>query len=60
MSKHNSNGVQLDRSFTDRLISVITYVVYAIFAFVCIYPFYYTFINSISANNLSEIGRAHV
>ena len=57
MSKHNPNGVQLDRSFTDRLISVITYVVYAIFAFVCIYPFYYIFINSISANNLSERGR---
>ena len=57
MSKHNSNGVQLDRSFTDRLISVITYVVYAIFAFVCIYPFYYIFINSISANNLSERGK---
>ena len=57
MSKHNSNGVQLDRSFTDRLISVITCVVYAIFAFVCIYPFYYIFINSISANNLSERGK---
>ncbi len=57
MSKRNPNGVQLDRSFTDRLISVITYVVYAIFAFVCIYPFYYIFINSISANNLSERGK---
>ena len=57
MSRHNPNGVQLDRSFTDRLISVITYVVYAIFAFVCIYPFYYIFINSISANNLSERGK---
>ena len=57
MNKRNPNGVQLDRSFTDRLISVITYVVYAIFAFVCIYPFYYIFINSISANNLSERGK---
>ena len=57
MSKRNPNGVQLDKSFTDRLISVITYVVYAIFAFVCVYPFYYIFINSISANNLSERGK---
>lgn len=57
MSKRNPNDVQLDRSFSDRLISVITYVVYAIFAFVCIYPFYYIFINSISANNLSERGK---
>ena len=57
MSKHNPNGVQLDKSFTDRVISVITYVVYAIFAFVCVFPFYYIFINSISANNLSERGK---
>lgn len=58
MSKEkNLGGVQLDKSFGDRVISVITYVVYAIFAFVCVYPFYYIFINSISANNLSERGK---
>jgi len=48
---------RMKRSFGDKLISVITYVVYAMFAFVCIYPFYYIFINSISANNLSERGK---
>ena len=47
----------LRRSVSDRLISVITYVVYAVFAFVCVYPFYYIFINSISANDLSERGK---
>lgn len=57
MSKRNPNGVQLDKSPGDRIISVITYVVYALFAFVCVYPFYYIFINSISANNLSERGK---
>jgi ABC-type glycerol-3-phosphate transport system permease component len=41
----------------DRLISMITYAVYSTFAFVCVYPFYYIFINSISANNLSERGK---
>ncbi len=41
----------------DRVVTVITYIVYAIFAFVCAYPFYYIIINSISANNLSERGR---
>lgn len=41
----------------DRIISVITYIVYSLFAFVCVYPFYYIFINSISANNLSEKGK---
>ncbi len=48
---------KIKRSFSDKLISVVTYVVYALFAFVCVYPFYYIFINSISANNLSERGK---
>ena len=55
--RNNPSGVQQDRGFADRLISVITYIVYALFAFVCVYPFYYIFINSISANNLSERGK---
>ncbi len=45
------------RGVSDRVISVITYIVYAVFAFVCVYPFYYIFINSISANDLSERGK---
>lgn len=44
-------------SFGDKLISVLTYIIYSIFAFVCAYPFYYIFINTISANNLSERGK---
>lgn len=51
------SGVHYKQSFGDRIISIITYIVYAIFAFVCIYPFYYIFINSISANDLSERGK---
>ena len=47
----------MKRSFSDKLISVIIYIVYAMFAFVCVYPFYYIFINSISANNLSDQGK---
>ncbi|MBQ1364377.1 MAG: carbohydrate ABC transporter permease [Clostridia bacterium] len=47
----------MKRSFGDKVISVVTYFVYAIFAFVCVYPFYYLIINSISANNLSERGK---
>ena len=47
----------MHRSFGDQVINVITYIVYAIFAFVCVYPFYYLIINSISANNLSERGK---
>ena len=44
-------------SASDRIINIITYIIYSIFAFVCVYPFYYIIINSISANNLSERGK---
>jgi len=48
----------MDRqSAGDKVISVITYIVYAFFAFVCAYPFYYIIINSISSNSLSERGK---
>ena len=36
---------------------MITYIVYTLFALVCVYPFYYVIINSISANDLSEQGK---
>ena len=45
------------RSFGDYLMSGITYVIYSIFAFVCVYPFYYIFINTISNNDLSKRGK---
>jgi len=52
-----SSGVHYKPSIGDRIISIITYIVYSIFAFVCVYPFYYIFINSISSNQLSERGK---
>ena len=48
---------KIKTSTGDKIIDVITYIVYAIFAFVCVYPIYYIIINSISANNLSERGK---
>lgn len=45
------------KSIGDIILSVINYFVYSLFAFVCVYPFYYIFINTISANNLSERGK---
>jgi len=41
----------------DKVNSIVSYIVYTLFAFVCVYPFYYIFINSISANDLSERGK---
>lgn len=48
---------KIKRSKSDLVISGITYVIYSLFAFVCVYPFYYILINTISANNLSERGK---
>lgn len=41
----------------DRIISVVTYLIYAVFSLLCVYPFYYILINSISANDLSDKGK---
>ncbi len=41
----------------DLVMHVVTYVVYSFFAFVCVYPFYYIFINTISSNDLSARGK---
>ena len=48
---------RIKTSAGDKVISVLTYFIYSLFAFVCVYPFYYIIINSISANNLSERGK---
>ena len=48
---------KIKKSAGDRVIDIVTYFIYSIFAFVCVYPFYYIIINSISANNLSERGK---
>jgi ABC-type glycerol-3-phosphate transport system permease component len=38
------------------VLDLINYTVFSLFAFVCVYPFYYIFINTISNNKLSESG----
>ena len=54
-AEHRKSHIK--RGVGDQVINVITYIVYAFFAFVCVFPFYYLIINSISANNLSERGK---
>lgn len=53
----NKKKMKENSSPADILISVVTYAFFALFAFICIYPFYYIFINTISANDLSEKGK---
>jgi len=50
-----SNKIK-SNSVSDRVLDIITYVIFSLFAFVCVYPFYYIFINTISNNKLSEKG----
>jgi putative aldouronate transport system permease protein len=54
--KSNKHNKIKHRSFSDRMLDVINYTVFSLFAFVCVYPFYYIFINTISNNKLSEKG----
>jgi ABC-type glycerol-3-phosphate transport system permease component len=44
-------------SIGDRVLSVINYIAFSLAALVCVYPFYYIFINTISNNKLSERGK---
>ena len=39
-------------SVGDQIFNVINYVVYTLFTIICIFPFYYLFINTISDNDL--------
>ncbi|MEK5253742.1 carbohydrate ABC transporter permease [Paenibacillus sp. FSL F4-0125] len=41
---------------TDKMISTTIYILFTLFAFVCVYPFYSIIINTISANDLSAKG----
>jgi len=48
--------IKKQQSFGDKIINIVTYLLYALFGFICIYPFYYIFINTISSNELSKRG----
>jgi len=56
MSKVKIQKHKMHQSFGDRMLAVVCYIIYALCAVVCIYPFYYIFINTISANDLSARG----
>lgn len=54
MSKVKAGKIQT--STGDKVFSVINGLVFLILTLICIYPFYYMFINTISANDLSAAG----
>jgi putative aldouronate transport system permease protein len=52
----NASNKKIQARASDKLIDVLTYVIFGLFALICIYPFYYIFINTLSANDLSAKG----
>ncbi|WP_099203845.1 carbohydrate ABC transporter permease [Scatolibacter rhodanostii] len=49
--------IKEQKTVGDILITVLTYAFFSLFALICVYPFYYIFINTISANDLSARGK---
>ena len=56
IKKSNKNRIKTSDDLTDKLMMAIVYVLFGAFAFICIYPFYYIFINTISSNEMSANG----
>ena len=50
----NKNKVKV--SAQDRTVEIICYIFFCVAAFLCVYPFYYIIINTISANDISARG----
>ena len=52
----HQHKTKMKESFGDRMVGVVCYIIFGLCALVCVYPFYYIFINTISANDLSARG----
>ena len=55
MSKTKA-GTHIRRSVNDRIVDAIIILVFSLFTLLCIFPFYYLFINTISDNDLVSAG----
>lgn len=57
MARVRSKANKIKKSKGDYLFDIINYTVFALFTLICIYPFYYMFINTISDNRLVDAGK---
>ncbi len=48
------------RTWRDRIIDLIIALVFGVFTIICIFPFYYIFINTVSNNSLVTTGRINI
>lgn len=56
MEDKNQKRRKIRHTKGDVLFHIVNYTIFALFTFICAYPFYYLIINSISANDLSANG----
>lgn len=47
---------KIKESFSDKSVEIVCYIIFTIAAILCVYPFYYIVINTISANDISARG----
>lgn len=52
----NASPTRLQRPKGEFVFAGFNYLLFALFALICAYPFYYLIINSVSANNVSALG----
>jgi len=56
IEKERTPKTKMKMSFGDRMVGVVCYIIFTIAAILCVYPFYYIIINSLSANDISARG----
>ena len=56
MSREKEIKSKIKVSAGDRTVEIVCYIIFSIAAFLCLYPFYYILINTISANDISARG----
>ena len=53
---YRTHKSQIKKSRGDKIFDIVNITIFACFTFICIFPFYYLFINTISDNSLVQRG----
>lgn len=54
---NNQKSKRVKRPIDEKLMDIFLYLFFTVFTLICIYPFYYLIINTLSANDLSASGK---
>ena len=58
--KDNQSSMHIRRTAGDRVFDTLVIILFLVFTFICIFPFYYLLINTISDNDLVTSGRVNL